>query len=301
MNTFLIYMENKRKFFDNYAQSFFSFSFSYGKKLVEAMKYSFFSGGKRIRPILLYLFFESFTDLKYSFEDEKFLSYIFPPSFAIETIHTYSLIHDDLPSMDNDDYRRGKPTCHKIFGEATAILAGDALLNYAYEVLIDWESDFVKDFQEIKSKVLKTISKASGAHGLVIGQEADIELENFEDENLESQLNFIIENKTVKLLRASILSGFILSKNKNIDIKLIYNLGTYIGFIFQLIDDILDYEKEKKENKKTFATLFGIEKTKSLAKEYKKKAYFILDDLESKGYKLKIIKDFVDFLYHRKT
>jgi len=303
MNTFLIYLKQRKKIFEETSKRYLDFNFSFGKDLVKAIKYSFFSGGKRIRPILLFLFFESFTNLKYSFFDKKFLDYIFPPAFALECIHTYSLIHDDLPSMDNDDYRRGKPTCHKVFGEAIAILAGDALLNYAYEVLTHWKSDFIdiKIFYELKNQVSKIISKSTGVEGLVVGQAADLELEKFCSENLEEQIKFIIENKTVKLIKASVLSGYILSLDKKDNYKYIEKLAKNIGFIFQLVDDILDYEKEKKEGKKTFATLFGIEKVKDLLNFYKKDALEICEKLEKNGYKLKIIKDLIYFLSERKN
>ena len=302
MNTFLIYLEQRKKIFEEISKSYFNFSFPFGKDLIEAIKYSFFSGGKRIRPVLLFLFFESFTNLKYNLFDTKFLDYIFPPAFALECIHTYSLIHDDLPSMDNDDYRRGKPTCHKVFGEAIAILAGDALLNYAYEVLANWESVFIdiKTFYELKDRVFKIISKSCGVEGLVIGQAADLELERFCSKNLEEQVKFIIENKTVKLIKASALSGYILSLDKKDNYKYIEKLAKDIGFIFQLVDDILDYEKEKKEGKKTFATLFGIEKAKDLLNFYKREALEICEKLEKRGYKLKIVKDLIYFLKDRK-
>ncbi len=302
MNTFSIYLELKRKIFEKISKKYFNFDPPFGKDLINAIKYSFFSGGKRIRPILLFLFFESFTKLNYSFFDEKFLNYIVPPAFALECIHTYSLIHDDLPSMDNDDYRRGKPTCHKIFGEAVAILAGDALLNYAYEILATWKSSFIdlNAFQNIKEKIFKLISEFSGIKGLVLGQAADLELENFSSKNLENQIKFIIENKTVKLLKASILSGYVLSLDSKDNYKYVEKLAENIGFIFQLVDDILDYEKEKKEGKKTFATIFGIEKARDLVNIYKKESFEICKRFEKNGYKIKIIKDLINFLSERR-
>ncbi len=228
-------------------------------RLFKAMRYAVFSGGKRIRPLL-------------SFGVSEFLgidaSSILPYSAALELIHTYSLIHDDLPAMDNDDFRRGKPTVHKKFDEATAILVGDALLTHAFFVASD---GLVKKFEaENILKAISFLSLAAGIEGMVSGQQIDVENEG---KQLSPQE---VENmaylKTGRLIEAAIAGPAILIDK---DVDKWQEIGRKIGILFQVVDDILDevgdekkvgkkLHKDKEEGKNTFVTILGLEKAISL-------------------------------------
>ena len=222
-----------------------------------AMLYSLTAGGKRIRPHLLY------TVLKgYSVNPEIGN----PFACALEMIHTYSLIHDDLPAMDNDDLRRGLPTCHKQFDEATAILAGDGLLTYAFEVAASSNED-----SDIVIKCISILSKMAGPSGMVYGQQLDLEAENRDiDWNM---LQRIHEHKTGCLLTAPLLMGCMLAKHEE-DILAWKRIGFSLGLAFQVQDDILDIEltakefgksnSDQKNHKGTSVSILGIERAKEV-------------------------------------
>jgi geranylgeranyl diphosphate synthase type II len=198
-------------------------------KLLEAMNYSLQAGGKRIRPLLLFA-------TMVGFEKNPIIG--LPVATALEMIHTYSLIHDDLPSMDNDDLRRGKPTNHKVYGEALAILAGDALLTYSFQLLTEMTHVDVTD--EMKLKLIQKLAIAAGPEGMVGGQVADMEGEN---QSLSvSELEYIHERKTGKLLEYSILAGAILSNATERQLTLLEEFSHHLGIAFQIRDDILDIE-----------------------------------------------------------
>jgi geranylgeranyl diphosphate synthase, type II len=199
------------------------------KVLKDSMKYSLEAGGKRIRPILL------FATLR-AFGKDELIG--LPVACAIEMIHTYSLIHDDLPSMDNDDLRRGKPTNHKVFGEATAILAGDALLTYSFQILSEINHPEVTP--EMKLELISKLAKAAGPEGMVGGQTADIHGEG-KQITLE-ELEDIHKNKTGKLLAYSILAGAILGHANRKQIEKLEQFAYHLGLSFQIRDDILDIE-----------------------------------------------------------
>ncbi len=237
------------------------------KKIYEAMSYSLFAGGKRLRPIIMLM------SAKMCGADEKIA---LPFACAIEMIHTYSLIHDDLPAMDNDDLRRGKPTNHKVFGEAIAILAGDALLTKAFEVA-------AKSTQDIEpARVIRAINclaMASGADGMVGGQVVDIESH---DEDLEL-LKYLHSLKTGALIRASGVIGAILAGANDEEISAVDSFCYNLGIAFQIQDDILDVVGTSEElgkpigsdasnNKSTYITLCGLEKAQELVEEYTNKA-----------------------------
>lgn len=195
----------------------------------EAMIYSLEAGGKRIRPMLVFAVLSSFgVDVARGI----------PAAVAIEMIHTYSLIHDDLPSMDDDDLRRGKPTNHKVFGEAVAVLAGDALLTYSFQIVAEMNHPEVTP--EMKLELIAEISKSAGAEGMVGGQIADMEGEN-KQLTLE-ELEYMHEHKTGKLLQASILSGAILASADAEQRKHLRQFAYHLGLAFQIRDDILDIE-----------------------------------------------------------
>lgn len=259
------YLKEKCELIDSYLESYFSIP-SEPFVLHEAMRYSLFAGGKRIRPILALASYEACGGNPKD---------IVPYATALELIHTYSLIHDDLPSMDNDDLRRGKPTNHKVFGEAMAILAGDALLTEAFLMLSNnLHSSSLKLSDLIK--IIREVSLASGVHGMVGGQAMDIFSENIEPDK--DTLNFIHLHKTAALITASVRMGAILANIKEKKLKALTEYGTGIGLAFQIIDDILDIEGNAEElgktagsdikmKKMTYPALCGTEKSRQKAKD----------------------------------
>jgi len=260
-----IYLKEKRELIDSYLESYFSIP-SEPFVLHEAMRYSLFAGGKRIRPILALASYEACGGNPKD---------IVPYATALELIHTYSLIHDDLPSMDNDDLRRGKPTNHKVFGEAMAILAGDALLTEAFLMLSNnLHSSSLKPSDLIK--IIREVSLASGVHGMVGGQALDIFSENIEPDK--DTLNFIHLHKTAALITTTVRMGAILANIKEKKLKALTEYGTGIGLAFQIIDDILDIEGNAEElgktagsdikmKKMTYPALCGTEKPRQKAKD----------------------------------
>lgn len=238
----------------------------YADKIVESMKYSLMAGGKRIRPCL---FIEMLK--MYNLDYQKYLDM----ASTLEMIHTYSLIHDDLPAMDNDDLRRGKPTNHKMFGEDIAILTGDALLNYAYEILF---SECIRENGNINIiQASKLIADCSGIYGMIGGQLSDVLNEN--KEISVENLHYIHENKTGKLLLASILSAAYVANSNEEDIENIEEYAYNIGMAFQISDDILDVigvseklgktvGKDEQNGKNTYVKYFGIENSKEKLQEH---------------------------------
>jgi geranylgeranyl diphosphate synthase, type II len=230
------------------------------KTLVESMNYSLTAGGKRIRPLLIFATLRAFGK-----NEELGL----PAACAVEMIHTYSLIHDDLPSMDNDDLRRGKPTNHKVFGEAMAILAGDALLTNSFQVLAQAHHPDVSD--SMKLQLIIELSKAAGAEGMVGGQVADMEGEQ-KKLSLE-ELEYIHKNKTGKLLSFCVTAGAILANASQEQIEQLREFSTHLGLAFQIRDDILDVEGNEEQlgkpvgsdtanEKTTYPALLGMEAAK---------------------------------------
>jgi geranylgeranyl diphosphate synthase type II len=245
------------------------------------------AGGKRIRPILSIAVNDMLKGDRSS---------VTPYAIAIELIHTYSLIHDDLPCMDNDDLRRGKPTNHKVFGEAMAVLAGDGLLNLAYEIML---ADAVKDKNNMlqKSETARLIAEAAGISGMIAGQVMDMEAEN-RDISYE-ELCIMHKKKTGALIRAAVLAPAILLDAKE---EIRTNLEVYadnIGLAFQIKDDILDNEgsreivgksvgSDEKNNKATFVSKLGIEKAKELLKSSVEKAVEALKTIENNDFLIKM-------------
>ncbi len=238
--------------------------------IFKAMRYSIFAGGKRIRPILSLLVNDMIGGDEYK---------LLPCACAIELIHTYSLIHDDLPSIDNDDYRRGKFTCHKRFGEATAVLAGDALLTLAFQ----WIS-FTDQRPKVIVDIIRELAVASGIRGMIAGQVADLEAEgllkknSLDKPNIEEELKYIHTNKTAALIRASVVVGAYSAGAEEDDVKICRIFGSLIGLAFQIADDILDIEgdieglgkavgKDHEHNKLTYPALYGLDSSKEKAKE----------------------------------
>lgn len=237
---------------------------TYPEKIYEAMRYSLLAGGKRLRPILCLATCELAGGT---------LDMAMPTACAIEMIHTMSLIHDDLPAMDNDDYRRGKLTNHKVYGEDIAILAGDGLLAYAFEVVAETQNVP----PERLLQVIARLGRAVSAAGLVGGQVVDLESEGKPDITLET-LNFIHTHKTGALLEACVVCGGILAGVSLIDLQRLSRYAENIGLAFQIVDDILDITipseelgktagKDLQAKKATYPSLWGLEESKKKAQQ----------------------------------
>lgn len=236
----------------------------------ESMLYSLEAGGKRIRPMLLFATIKGFDT-----EVEKGLKV----AAAIEMIHTYSLIHDDLPSMDNDDLRRGKPTNHKVYGDAIAILAGDALLTYSFDVICDTADEHVNSGKKIK--LIQELAKAAGPEGMVGGQVADMQ---GEDRQLTlNELEYIHINKTGKLLMYSVVAGAIIAGANQEQLEKLSQFAFHLGLAFQIRDDILDVEGNEQligkpigsdtgNNKSTYPSLLTLEGAKKSLESHIKMA-----------------------------
>lgn len=228
----------------------------YPERLYEAMNYSVFAGGKRMRPVLLISACEAVGG---NIEDA------IPFACALEMIHTYSLIHDDLPAMDNDDFRRGKPTCHKAFDEALAILAGDGLLTYAFEVMLE---AVCKNDDSKYAKAAKLIANYSGSQGMLVGQVVDVQSEGHKIDN--KTLMFIHDNKTGGLIKAALMAGALIGGADNYTVSDFEKIGYNMGMAFQIKDDILDVTSTSeilgkpilsdiKNNKQTYVSLYGLD------------------------------------------
>jgi geranylgeranyl diphosphate synthase type II len=263
----------------------------YPEKIYEAMRYSLLAGGKRLRPILCLASCELAGGTT---------SMAMPTACALEMIHTMSLIHDDLPAMDNDDYRRGKLTNHKVYGEDIAILAGDGLLTYAFEFIA------TKTENVPPQQVLQTIAhlgRAAGAGGLIGGQVVDVESEGKTDVSLET-LNYIHAHKTGALLEACVVCGAILASASEADLQRLSRFAKNIGLAFQIVDDILDITATQEElgktagkdvqaGKVTYPSLWGIEESRRQASQLVADAKAQLAVFGSKALPLLAIADFI--------
>ena len=248
----------------------------YAKTVLEAMEYSLLAGGKRLRPLFMYEMYKALGGT-----DQQAIR---PFMMAMEMIHTYSLVHDDLPAMDNDDYRRGKLTTHKKYGEAMGILAGDALLNAAYETaFLAFDS---KTRTSCVGKALKVLGEKAGVHGMVGGQVVDVE-NNGNCVN-EDMLFYVYKNKTAALIEGSLMIGAILAGASEDVVKQVETIGTSIGMAFQIQDDILDVvgdtellgkpvHSDEKNQKSTFVAIHGLDKSKQKVREYTEEGLSILD------------------------
>lgn len=255
------------------------------KNLIDAMNYSLEAGGKRIRPVLVYAFCEAFGG-----DYHKAAA----PACAIEMIHTFSLIHDDLPAMDNDDFRRGKPSCHKAFGEAMAILAGDALSVLPFEIIAD-DSELNA---EQKVKIISELAKAVGKDGMIGGQVIDMENEERSDVS-ETELRNMYRNKTGQLIAVSCIMGGICAGASAEQLEIAAEYAFNLGLAFQIIDDILDVTSssevlgkpvgsDEEENKTTFVTLYGVEKAQEIASQITAEALRQLDRTDNNEFLMKL-------------
>lgn len=263
----------------------------YQKTIFEAMNYSLRAGGKRLRPILL---MEAYKLCQGQGED------FVPYSVAMEMIHTYSLIHDDLPALDNDDLRRGKPTNHIVFGEAMAILAGDALLNTAYETMLN--AAFKHSRPEISLRAAYEISRGAGIYGMIGGQVVDVESE---DKKIDKdKLDYIHMNKTAAMIVGSVRAGAILAGIDEDRLKSLTKYAENIGLAFQIVDDILDIEGDEKllgkrvgsdldNDKSTYPSLLGLSESKKIVENLIEEAKISLDVFDSDAEFMNALADFI--------
>lgn len=279
--------------FNNELAPFFELPNGYEKRVVEAMQYSVTNGGKRLRPFLVA---ECAGLFGIPFEQS------FRTAAALEMLHTYSLIHDDLPAMDNDEMRRGKPTCHKQFDEATAILAGDGLLTYAFEIL---SNEKTHPSAETRCKLISMLSNAAGAFdGMIAGQMLDLYVEGIANpENPKQMIEKIEEMKTGRLIRYACEAGAVLGGASQEQINALAEYARKIGSAFQIADDILDVEgnpelvgkalkKDKDQGKITFVTLYGIDNAKQIAKDLVVEAIEALTLFGNKADNLKLLAQY---------
>lgn len=255
----------------------------------KAMRYSLFAGGKRMRPAVLLAAAEVCGG-----KDSDAM----PLACAVECIHTYSLIHDDLPAMDNDDFRRGKPTNHKVFGEGVAVLAGDALLTQAFEIAAQ-----CKKFPRYPhDKIILEIAKASGSLQLIAGQVADLEGEG--KKLSADELKFIHERKTSALLCCSVRLGGMSANCSTAQLKALTEFGYNVGLAFQVIDDILDVTQTSEQlgktagkdvavQKATYPSIVGLEKSRQIAEQLTAKAFAALKIFKGKAVALEALAEFL--------
>ncbi len=291
MNDFNLHYERYLTTFENYLVKHTEKWQTKPAVLGESMRYSLLNGGKRVRPVLA-LACANVLGLP---EAE-----ILPFALALEMIHTYSLIHDDLPAMDNDDFRRGKPSSHKKFGEANAILAGDALLNEAYAIC--FEESMKGEKYALASKFL---NECAGVYGMIVGQSADLWYSSQNAEISETELEYIYEHKTGKLLLAPVAIASILSDNKFY--LPLESFGKLLGKLFQMTDDILDVVgdkeslgkttgKDEAENKLTCVKIYGLESAKVRANMCALDCMAVLEGVDGD---VSFLKDLVSYVLTR--
>ncbi|MCX8026640.1 MAG: polyprenyl synthetase family protein [Thermodesulfovibrionales bacterium] len=262
------YIKDRAGLVNSFIESYFQGS-QKPAVLFDSMRYSLTAGGKRLRPVLCIASYEVFGA-----KGEE----IVPYASALEFIHTYSLIHDDLPAMDDDDLRRGKPTNHKVFGEAIAILAGDGLLTEAFRIFSSkvYRANLSKGVSaEVILSVINEVASSAGLNGMVIGQAMDILSENKQPD--EPTLHFIHTNKTAEMIKVSVSIGAMLANAPEVDVRLLSRYGSNIGLAFQIVDDIIDITEstetlgktkgsDERRKKMTYPSLYGIDLSKEKVK-----------------------------------
>ncbi len=287
-----LYLAKKKDLVDKALEKLVPPARTFPGSLHEAMRYSLFGGGKRVRPILALAAAEALGAKTADF---------LPIAGSLELIHTYSLIHDDLPAMDDDDFRRGRATCHKVYGEAIAILAGDGLLNLAFEVLSDPRRLKAVPANRLIT-IIKEISTASGAFGMVGGQVVDMESEG-KDIDFPT-LEYIHTRKTGALIRASVRVGALYAKAGTRQFTALTHYGEMVGLAFQIADDILDITGKQEElgkdvgsdlkkDKKTFPSFYGLEESRARAGEVADKAVRALKDFDRKADPLRELAKYI--------
>jgi geranylgeranyl diphosphate synthase type II len=286
------YLEERRLQVDEALGRYLPEAGDHPKEIHEAVRYSVFAGGKRLRPILVLAAAEAAGGQ---------VEHALPAAAAIELIHTYSLIHDDLPAMDDDDFRRGRPTCHKVYGEALAILAGDALLTQAF-ILLSGESPAPGIAGPARLRVINEIAQAAGSRGMVGGQVVDILQEDREVDL--ATLLYLHTHKTGSLIRACLRVGGIISSAGSEQMEALTRYGDRIGLAFQIVDDILDLEgslealgkragSDLRKKKATFPGLLGLEESRQRARSLVREAKHALSVFGDRGAVLGAIADYV--------
>ena len=290
------YLKEKKELVDRTLDSVLPEKDSFPPKLHQAMRYCLFSGGKRLRPILAIAAAEAVGDDGHTVVRE---------ACALELIHTYTLIHDDLPSMDNDDYRRGCLTTHRVFGEAVAVLTGDALQTEAFCLLSATENSAFSPEQKIK--VIKLISEACGSKGIIGGQAVDLESEGKTISR--ERLDYIHSHKTAKLITSAVLTGAILADANKVQLTDLNRYGEAIGLAFQITDDILDIistteqlgktvGKDQKVEKATYPSLLGIKEAKKIQMSLYEKS---LDSIKTFDEKAGPLREIAKLIIERKN
>ena len=294
---FMEELQQKVEHINNVLEKFLPVEEGQQRIIFEAMNYSVRAGGKRLRPILMEETYHMFGGSSAVIE---------PFMAAIEMIHTYSLVHDDLPAMDNDEYRRGKKTTHAVYGEAMGILAGDALLNLAYETASMAFGMEVADARV--ARAFAVLAKKAGVYGMVGGQVVDVESEKSDDCPItREKLDFIYRLKTGALIESSMMIGAILAGASSDEISRVEQIAAKLGLAFQIQDDVLDVTStlevlgkpvgsDEKNNKATYVTFEGLDKAVSDVERISKEAEEQLDDL---GYDDAFLKELFEYLIHR--
>ena len=294
---FMEELQQKVEHINNVLEKFLPVEEGQQRIIFEAMNYSVRAGGKRLRPILMEETYHMFGGSSAVIE---------PFMAAIEMIHTYSLVHDDLPAMDNDEYRRGKKTTHAVYGEAMGILAGDALLNLAYETAAKAFDMEVADTRV--ARAFAVLAKKAGVYGMVGGQVVDVESEKSDDCSItREKLDFIYRLKTGALIESSMMIGAILAGASSDEVSRVEQIAAKLGLAFQIQDDVLDVTStlevlgkpvgsDEKNNKATYVTFEGLDKAVSDVERISKEAEEQLDDL---GYDDAFLKELFEYLLHR--
>lgn len=291
---FIKEMNDRTAYVNNVIDMYLPKESGYQKVVFEAMNYSVHAGGKRIRPIFMMEVAKLFGG---NVED------VHPFMAAMEFIHTYSLVHDDLPAMDNDDFRRGQYTTHKKYGHAMGILAGDGLLNYAYETAM---TAVVNANDKGRAALAaKILGDKAGAYGMLGGQVVDVE--NTGHPVTKEQLDFIYEKKTAALIEASCMVGAVMSRATEDEVEKIEKVARYVGLAFQIQDDILDVTStaevlgkpilsDEKNEKTTYVTLYGVEGASKYVKDYSDEALTLLKSFENRN---EFLEELIISLIHR--
>jgi geranylgeranyl diphosphate synthase, type II len=286
------YLQEQKALVDDALARYLPREENYPQAIFQAMRYSVFAGGKRVRPILAIAAAETIGG---TLED------VLPLACALECIHTYSLIHDDLPALDNDDYRRGRLTNHKVFGEANAILAGDALLTFAFELMGD--AQHWKQFVAARVvQVMHEVAYAIGTFGMIGGQVVDLQMEGH-DVDLPA-LQYIHAHKTGALIRVCVRGGAILGGGSPAEVEALTDYGTHIGLAFQIMDDILDVRgdeqlmgkalrKDEERQKATYPRLVGLAEAEVRAQAAVTAGIAALDPIDERGAVLRRLAQFI--------
>ena len=289
-------LQNRVEHIETILQEYLPNEEGWQKSVIEAMNYSVLAGGKRLRPMLMEETYRLFGGQGKKIE---------PFMAAIEMIHTYSLVHDDLPAMDNDEYRRGRKTTHVVYGEAMAILAGDGLLNYAFETAL--KSFEMDGNAQSKAQALTVLARKAGIYGMIGGQTADIEAENLGDKVTQEHLMFIHAHKTSALIEAAMMIGAILAGADDRQIAEVEKAAYEIGIAFQIQDDILDVTStlemlgkpigsDAKNHKTTYVTLKGLDEAQ---KEQRELSEHAVDTIRNMGYTNDFLMELITSLVTR--